>query len=63
MTLTALPVGTSVQAAPENETSLYTARRRLRTLDFAKVPAWKKGGVLSAFAAHKNEVTAGYKMK
>jgi hemoglobin len=32
-----------------------------RTLDFAKVPAREKGEVLAAFAAHKNEVTAGYK--
>ena len=31
-----------------------------RTLDFAKVPAREKGEVLAAFAAHKNEVTAGY---
>lgn len=31
-----------------------------RSLDFAKVPAREKGEVLSAFAAHKNEVTAGY---
>ena len=30
-----------------------------RTLDFAKVPAKEKGEVLAAFAAHKNEVTAG----
>lgn len=32
-----------------------------RTLDFAKVPAKEKGEVLAAFAAHKNEVTAGFK--
>jgi hemoglobin len=32
-----------------------------RSLDFAKVPAREKGEVLAAFAAHKNEVTAGYK--
>ena len=31
-----------------------------RSLDFAKVPAREKGEVLAAFAAHKNEVTAGY---
>ena len=31
-----------------------------RTLDFAKVPAREKGEVLTAFAAHKKEVTAGY---
>ena len=31
-----------------------------RTLDFAKVPKREKGEVLAAFAAHKNEVTAGY---
>jgi hypothetical protein len=31
------------------------------SLDFAKVPAREKGEVLAAFAAHKNEVTAGYK--
>ena len=31
-----------------------------RTLDFAKVPAREKGEVLSAFAAHKDEVTQGY---
>ena len=34
-----------------------------RALDFAKVPSREKGEVLSAFAAHKNEVTAGYKAK
>ena len=34
-----------------------------RSLDFAKVPAREKGEVLTAFAAHKNEVTSGYKMK
>jgi hemoglobin len=34
-----------------------------RTLDWAKVPAREKGEVLGAFAAHKNEVTAGYKKK
>ena len=34
-----------------------------RSLDFAKVPAREKGEVLAAFAAHKAEVTAGYKMK
>jgi hemoglobin len=32
-----------------------------RSLDFAKVPAREKEEVLAAFAAHKNEVTAGYK--
>jgi hemoglobin len=31
-----------------------------RTLDFAKVPKREKGEVLAAFAAHKNEATAGY---
>ena len=34
-----------------------------RSLDFAKVPAREKGEVLAAFAAHKKEVTAGYKVK
>ncbi len=34
-----------------------------RTLDWAKVPAREKGEVLAAFAAHKAEVTAGYKAK
>lgn len=34
-----------------------------RSLDFAKVPAREKGEVLSAFAAHKDEVTAGYQVK
>ena len=34
-----------------------------RTLDFATVPAREKGEVLAAFAAHKNEVTAGYQPK
>jgi hemoglobin len=34
-----------------------------RTLDFVKVPALEKGEVLAAFAAHKDEVTAGYKSK
>ena len=32
-----------------------------RTLDFAKVPAREKGEVLAAFAAHKNEVTKGWR--
>ena len=31
-----------------------------RTLDFFKIPEKEKGEVLAAFAAHKNEVTAGY---
>ena len=31
-----------------------------RTLDFCKVPPREKDEVLSAFAAHKNEVTTGY---
>src|SRR5262245_3994594 len=31
-----------------------------RTLDFFKVPKREKGEVLAAFAAHKDEVTAGY---
>ena len=31
-----------------------------RTLDFAKVPKVEKTEVLAAFAAHKDEVTAGY---
>jgi len=34
-----------------------------RSLDFAKVPPVEKGEVLAAFAAHKDEVTAGYKSK
>ena len=34
-----------------------------RTLDFFKVPTREKGEVLAAFAAHKNEVTAGYAAK
>jgi len=34
-----------------------------RTLDFFKVPAPEKGEVLAAFAAHKNEVTAGSTVK
>ena len=34
-----------------------------RTLDFVKVPQREKEEVLAAFAAHKNEVTAGYKAK
>ena len=32
-----------------------------RTLDFAKVPMREKNEVLKAFAAHKDEVTAGAK--
>ena len=32
-----------------------------RTLDFFKIPKREKAEVLAAFAAHKNEVTAGYK--
>ena len=31
-----------------------------RTLDFAEVPKREKAEVLAAFAAHKDEVTAGY---
>ena len=31
-----------------------------RTLDFVKVPRREKEQVLAAFAAHKNQVTAGY---
>jgi len=31
-----------------------------RTLDFVKVPKSEKAEVLSAFAAHKDQVTAGY---
>ena len=31
-----------------------------RTLDFVKVPKREKGEVLAAFAAHKDEITAGY---
>jgi hemoglobin len=31
-----------------------------RTLDFVKVPKQEKSEVLAAFAAHKDEVTAGY---
>jgi hemoglobin len=34
-----------------------------RTLDFAKVPKREKAEVLAAFAAHKDEVTAGYATK
>ena len=34
-----------------------------RTLDFFKVPKREKDEVLAAFAAHKNEVTAGYVAK
>ena len=34
-----------------------------RSLDFAKVPAREKKEVLAAFAAHKSEVTAGYRAK
>ena len=34
-----------------------------RSLDFFKVPAREKGEVLDAFAAHKKEVTAGFKTK
>jgi hemoglobin len=34
-----------------------------RTLDFFKVPTREKGEVMAAFAAHKNEVTAGYVAK
>ena len=34
-----------------------------RTLEFVKVPRHEKDEVLAAFAAHKNEVTAGYRSK
>ena len=32
-----------------------------RTLDQFKIPKTEKGEVLAAFAAHKDEVTTGYK--
>src|SRR4029078_10491012 len=38
-------------------------RAKRRTLDFVKVPQREKAEVLAAFAAHKNEVTAGYVAK
>ena len=34
-----------------------------RTLDFVKVPQREKAEVLAAFAAHKDEVTAGYRAR
>ena len=34
-----------------------------RTLDFFKVPAREKGEVLNAFAAHKDEVTEGFRAR
>ena len=34
-----------------------------RTLDFVKVPQREKSEVLAAFAAHKDEVTAGYRAR
>jgi hemoglobin len=34
-----------------------------RTLDHFKVPKRERAEVLGAFAAHKNEVTAGYSAK
>jgi hemoglobin len=34
-----------------------------RSLDFAKVPKREKAEVLAAFAAHKDEVTAGYRAR
>jgi len=60
----------------ETELGLEEAHRRLKiapeefdavagelasTLDFFKVPAREKEEVLGAFAAHKNEVTTGYR--
>jgi hemoglobin len=33
-----------------------------RTLDFVKVPEREKGEVLAAFAAHKGEVTEGFRL-
>jgi len=60
----------------ETELGLEEAHRRLEiapeefdavagelasTLDFFKVPAREKEEVLGAFAAHKNEVTTGYR--
>lgn len=38
-----------------------TAAELARTLDHFGVPAHEKGQVLGAFAAHKDEVTAGYR--
>ena len=35
------------------------AEELAKSLDFAKVPKREKDEVLAAFAAHKNEVTAG----
>jgi hemoglobin len=34
-----------------------------RSLDLAKVPARENAEVLSSYAEHKDEVTAGYKAK
>lgn len=38
-----------------------TAAELARTLDHFRVPAREKGEILGAFAAHKDEVTAGYR--
>ena len=46
-----------LRISPQNSMRLPRTRR---TLDFFKVPKREKAEVLAAFAAHKDEVTAGY---
>jgi hemoglobin len=45
-----------ISPAEFDEVAAELARR----MDFAKVPKREKAEVLAAFAAHKDEVTAGY---
>jgi hemoglobin len=54
------PTGTSALSPADFD---EVAAELGRTLDFVKVPSREKAEVLAAFAAHKDEVTAGYVAK
>ena len=61
-------VNTTLPALPAKHFQLIGPKKMYpaelgSSLDFAKVPAREKAEVLAAFAAHKDEVTAGYKEK
>ena len=57
----ARPRGGAPRAADLAEEFDEVAAELARTLDAFKVPAREKDEVLAAFAAHKAEVTAGYR--
>jgi ferritin-like metal-binding protein YciE len=47
----------------ETRNHVVRLEKIFKGLDFAKVPAREKGELLAAFAAHKDEVTAGSQAK